>query len=163
LRTRKHAGRGRNFGEEEHVKINIELDKALEEIEVLIRAAKMTEEVNGILKKLEEPSVQMISGFAGDTLEILEQADIIRVYAAKGKVYAVTAKGEYLLRMRLYEAEERLDQTRFVRISNSEINLKMAKRFDLSFSGTICVNLAGGQTAYVSRRYVAKIKRLLGI
>ena len=139
------------------MKINIELDKALEETEVLIRAAKMTEEVNGILKKLEEPSVQMISGFAGE-------ADIIRVYAAKGKVYAVTAKGEYLLRMRLYEAEERLDQTRFVRISNSEIiNLKMAKRFDLSFSGTICVNLAGGQTAYVSRRYVAKIKRLLGI
>ena len=139
------------------MKINIELDNALEETEVLIRAAKMTEEVNGILKKLEEPSVQMISGFAGDTLEILEQADIIRVYAAKGKVYAVTAKGEY-------EAEERLDQTRFVRISNSEIiNLKMAKRFDLSFSGTICVNLAGGQTAYVSRRYVAKIKRLLGI
>ena len=148
------------------MKINIELDKALEETEVLIRAAKMTEEVNGILKKLEEPSMQMISGFAGDTLEILEQADIIRVYAAKGKVYAVTAKCEYLLRMRLYdyEAEERLDQTRFVRISNSEIiNLKMAKRFDLSFSGTICVNLAGGQTAYVSRRYVAKIKRLLGI
>ena len=145
------------------MKINIELDKALEETEVLIRAAKMTEEVNGILKKLEE-STQMISGFAGDTLEILEQADIIRVYAAKGKVYAVTAKCEYLLRMRLYEAEERLDQTRFVRISNSEIiNLKMAKRFDLSFSGTICVNLAGGQTAYVSRRYVAKIKRLLGI
>ena len=143
------------------MKINIELDKALEETEVLIRAAKMTEEVNGILKKLEEPSMQMISGFAGDTLEILEQADIIRVYAAKGKVYAVTAKCEYLLRMRLYEAEE---QTRFVRISNSEIiNLKMAKRFDLSFSGTICVNLAGGQTAYVSRRYVAKIKRLLGI
>ena len=161
------------------MKINIELDNALEETEVLIRAAKMTEEVNGILKKLEEPSVQMISGFAGDTLEILEQADIIRVYAAKGKVYAVKegfnysainnfgasfAKGEYLLRMRLYEAEERLDQTRFVRISNSEIiNLKMAKRFDLSFSGTICVNLAGEQTAYVSRRYVAKIKRLLGI
>ena len=86
------------------MKINIELDNALEETEVLIRAAKMTEEVNGILKKLEEPSVQMISGFAGDTLEILEQADIIRVYAAKGKVYAVTAKGEYLLRMRLYEA-----------------------------------------------------------
>ena len=84
------------------MKINIELDKALEETEVLIRAAKMTEEVNGILKKLEEPSMQMISGFAGDTLEILEQADIIRVYAAKGKVYAVTGKGEYLLRMRQY-------------------------------------------------------------
>ena len=50
------------------MKINIELDKALEETEVLIRAAKMTEEVNGILKKLEEPSMQMISGFAGDKI-----------------------------------------------------------------------------------------------
>ena len=55
------------------MKINIELDNALEETEVLIRAAKMTEEVNGILKKLEEPSMQMISGFAGDTLEILSR------------------------------------------------------------------------------------------
>ena len=50
------------------MKINIELDNALEETEVLIRAAKMTEEVNGILKKLEEPSVQMICGrHTGDT------------------------------------------------------------------------------------------------
>ena len=73
-------------------KINIELI-TIEETEVLIRAAKMTEEVNGILKKLEEPSVQMISGFAGDTLEILEQADIIRVYAAKRKSLCATAKG----------------------------------------------------------------------
>ena len=75
------------------MKINIELDNALEETEVLIRAAKMTEEVNGILKKLEEPSVQMISGFAGDTLEILEQADIIRVYAAKGNVDVYKRQG----------------------------------------------------------------------
>lgn len=128
LEDTKTCRQRKTFWRGEHVKINIELDNALEETEVLIRAAKMTEEVNGILKKLEEPSVQMISGFAGDTLEILEQADIIRVYAAKGKVYAVTAKGEYLLRMRLYEAEERLDQTRFVRISNSEIiNLKNGK------------------------------------
>ena len=77
------------------MKINIELDNALEETEVLIRAAKMTEEVNGILKKLEEPSVQMISGFAGDTLEILEQADIIRVYAAKGNRCAAIATSSH--------------------------------------------------------------------
>ena len=81
------------------MKINIELDNALKETEVLIRAAKMTEEVNGILKKLEEPSVQMISGFAGDTLEILEQADIIRVYAGKGKGYAGAAKGLIIVKL----------------------------------------------------------------
>ncbi len=37
--------------------------------------------------------MQMISGFAGDTLEILEQADIIRIYAAKGKSLCGDGKG----------------------------------------------------------------------
>ena len=35
--------------------------------------------------------------------------------------------------------------------------------FDLSFAGTICVSLSNGTVTYVSRRYVAKIKQLLGI
>ena len=62
------------------------------------------------------------------------------------------------------ELEERLAKDRFVRISNSEIiNLKQVKGFDLSFAGTICVTLSGGTVTYVSRRYVAKIKQVLGI
>lgn len=70
----------------------------------------------------------------------------------------------YALRLRLYELEERLSPMRFVRISNSEIiNLYLVKRLDLSLSGTICMELAGGATAFVSRRYVSKIKDILGI
>ena len=106
----------------------------------------------------------MLAGFRNDTLEILEQPDIFRIYAAAGKVYAVTNRGEYSLNLRLYELEERLDKDRFVRISNSEIiNLKKVKAFDLRFSGTICVSLSDGTVTYVSRRYVAKIKQVLGI
>ena len=68
---------------------------------------------------------------------------------------AVTGKGEYTVRIRLYEIEERLNPGQFVRISNSEIiNLKKVKNFDLSFTGTICVELVNGMTTYVSRRYV---------
>ena len=79
-------------------------------------------------------------------------------------MYAVTGDGEYLLRLRLYELEERLDKSSFVRISNSEIiNLKKVRNFDLSFSGTICVSLSDGTVTYVSRRFVAKIKQVLGI
>ena len=79
-------------------------------------------------------------------------------------VFAVLPEGEYVLRLRLYEAEERLKQRHFVRISNSEIiNLKKARSFDLSFTGTICVTLSDGSSTYVSRRYVNKIKEVLGI
>ena len=49
-------------------------------------------------------------------------------------------------------------------ISNGEIiNIKKVKGFDLSFTGTICVSLSNGTVTYVSRRYVSKIRHLLGI
>lgn len=65
---------------------------------------------------------------------------------------------------RLEVLEERLDRQKFVRISNSEIvNLKKVKAFDLSFAGTVCVEFMDGTVTYVSRRYVPKIKRILGI
>ena len=95
---------------------------------------------------------------------MLEQAELIRIYANTGKVFAVTEKGEYTLRLRLYEIEERLNTHQFVRISNSEIiNLKKVNNFDLSLTGTICVRMSNGTTTYVSRRYVSKIKKILGI
>lgn len=50
------------------------------------------------------------------------------------------------------------------KLSNSEIvNLKKVLSFDLSFAGTICVSLSDGTSSYVSRRYVNKIKKILGI
>ena len=60
--------------------------------------------------------------------------------------------------------ENRLNKEHFIRISNSElINLKKVRNFDLSFVGTICVSLSDDTVSYVSRRYVAKIKQVLGI
>lgn len=52
----------------------------------------------------------------------------------------------------------------FARISNSDIvNLKKVKEFNLSIVGTICVKLSNGTVTYVSRRFVSKIKQILGI
>ena len=96
--------------------------------------------------------------------EILSPEDIIRFYAAGGKTFASVSKKEYILRQRLYELEEQLTKHSFVRISNSEIiNLKKVRNFDLSLSGTICVTLSDGTATYVSRRYVSKIKKVLGL
>lgn len=146
------------------MQVEIKIDAACKEPKIIIVTDKMTDELNALLERISEKSPQILSGFKGDTLEILDQSDIFRLYAAAGKVYARTADGEYTLRLRLYELEERLDKNMFVRISNSEIiNLKKVKNFDLSFTGTICVTLLDGTTTYVSRRYVKKIKQVLGI
>ena len=146
------------------MKIEVKIDASCEEPKILLITNKMTDEVSGVLKKLSSEAPPVIAGFRGDTLEILEQPDIFRVFASAGKVIAETPRGEFLLRQRLYELEERLDKSAFVRISNSEIiNLKKVRGFDLSFTGTICVTLSNGTVTYVSRRYVTKIKQVLGI
>ncbi len=146
------------------MQVEIKIDSAYVEPKIIIITAAMTEDVNMIVDKLSKETPQIISGSKNEKIEVIEQEDLIRVYANAGKVFVVTDKGEYTTRLRLYEMEERLNSNQFVRISNSEIiNFKKVKNFDLSFMGTICVEFLNGTTTYVSRRYVSKIKTILGI
>lgn len=146
------------------VQIEIKIDTGCKDPKIIVVTDRMTDEINAIIKKLSDEQPTMITGFQDDIVEVLEPTNIYRVFALNGKVIAETSHGEYFIRLRLYEAEERLDCHSFVRISNSEIiNLKKVKEFDLSFAGTICVMLSSGAVTYVSRRYVAKIKQVLGI
>ena len=146
------------------MQIEIKMDDNYKEPKIIIMTDKMTDEVNDIVKKLSDEKPQLIAGFKDDSVQVIEPSSIYRVYAQSGKVFAETNKGNYLLRLRLYEAEERLEKLSFVRISNSDIiNLKKVKSFDLSFAGTICITLSNGTVTYVSRRTVSKIKKLLGI
>lgn len=146
------------------MQVEIKIDGAYVEPKVIIMTAAVTEDVRRIADKLSKEDLQILSGSKNGKIEVIEREDLIRVYANAGKVFAVTEKGEYAMRLRLYEMEERLSPSQFVRISNSEIiNFKKVKNFDLSFTGAICVELMNGTTTYVSRRYVSKIKTILGI
>ena len=146
------------------MQVEIRIDSTVREPTVIVVTDRMTDEVNEIVRKISETEPTMLAGFREDTVTVLDPEEIYRIYAANGKVFAVTAKAEYSLRMRLYEVEERFRGSSFVRISNSEIiNLKAVRSFDLSLAGTIRVALKNGEAAYVSRRYVARIKEALGM
>lgn len=146
------------------MQVEIRIDDSYTDPKVIILTASMTDEVNSIVKKLSAENSRIIPGYKNEKLELLDEADLIQIYAGAGRVFAVTSKGEYILRLRLYELENRLPSGHFIRISNSEIiNLKKVLHFDLSFTGTICVKLSNGTTTYVSRRYVPKLKKILGI
>ena len=146
------------------MQVEVKIDETADQPKVIIVTPKITEEVNALVQTLSEAEPKVIAGFHEDTVTVLDEQDILRIYSANGRVYAVLPSGEYVVRLRLYEAEERLKPSHFVRISNSEIiNLKKVRNFDLSFAGTICVTLTDGSKTYVSRRYVTKIKEVLGI
>ena len=146
------------------MQIEIKIDDSCIEPRVIIITDKVNDEINDILNTLSSKTPEIITGFYNDLAEILSPDNIIHIYSAGGKTFASVNKKEYILRQRLYELEEQLTKYSFVRISNSEIiNLKKVRNFDLSLSGTICVTLSDGTATYVSRRYVSKIKKVLGL
>jgi len=146
------------------MKVEVKLDEQCEETTVTIVTKEMSDEIHELMLRLSNQQPSILIGFQEDTATVVTIERIIHAYAANQRVNIVTEDGEYLSRLRLYQLEERLPQSAFVRISNSElINLKKVRDFDLSFSGSICVRFLNGKTTYVSRRYVAKIKSILGL
>lgn len=112
------------------MKIEIQIDRELRRAEDRRYDTQVSEEISEILKKLSEDPSEMLAGFRDERASILEPNQIYRVFASGGKVYAEADGGPYLLRMRLYEAEQRLAGRSFVRISNGEIvNLKKVRGF----------------------------------
>ncbi len=145
------------------LKIDVTLDPALEELLIKVLSPGETEELRALLARLEEP--ERLTLFREGTAVPLDPGEILRFYGEDKEVRAQALGGEiYTVRLRLYELEERLDRKAFVRVSHSEIvNWKRVTALDLSLSGTIRVTLEGGVVTYVSRRYVKKIKEVLGI
>ena len=144
------------------VKWRIILDPGSNEVTVTISAPTRTEEVEALAALLARE--EDLPGWRGEEMTPLAPREILCFYTADKGVFAWTAAGEYRVRLRLYELEERLDRRRFVRISHSEIvNLKKVTALDLSLGGTIRLTLEGGRVCWVSRRYVKKIKEALGL
>lgn len=144
------------------VEVEIRTEPGRREPKIVILAGEDTGELRRLADSLSKLVLGPVPVVRGEEKLLLLQGDFLRFYADGKGVSAQTAEEIFTVRLRLYELEERLDQTRFVRISNSEIiNLDRVTAVDLSLSGTICMTLDGIVKAYVSRRYVKKIKEVL--
>ena len=144
--------------------VEIRVDKALKEKKVVILVPEIDKEALDLKEKIQNSSQSILTGFYDGKLEFIGLDDIIRVYANDKKVYAVTIDKEYILRLALYQVEDRLASDKFVRISNSEIiNLEKTKSFDLDYINTISCEMINGDVCYVSRRTLKKVKQILGI
>jgi DNA-binding LytR/AlgR family response regulator len=146
------------------LKVEVKIDKNITETTIIILAKELDDEVYELQQNIANIKPNAIIGFSGYRLEFINQDDIVRVYASLGNVYIVTSEKEYRAKSTLGELEELLNKHNFLRISRSDIiNLNNVKSFDLSFVGTISVELINGDTVYVSRRKLKDVKNYLGI
>ena len=149
------------------MKVGINIDRSVEEVEVLITAQEQSRTVNALYEHIVEfdkKSLETLTAYKDDIAKIVNVTDVFRIYTGNQKVYIQTHQGEYAIRYRLYELEAALDKKQFLRISNSEIvNIKKIRDIDLSIIGRICIRFEDNTQTYVSRRYIPKIKKSLGI
>lgn len=145
------------------MKFEIIVDPHLEETTVKVYA-RSEHDAELIQSYLDPFSTQRLMGIKEDKIVLLEPHEIVRFYTKDKKVYAQTLKDSYVIRLRMYDLEERLIPFSFIRISQGElINLDYLKRLDLRHKGTIAVEFKTGDISYVSRRSLKEFKKALGI
>lgn len=146
------------------MKVEIFIDEKYEETTVKIYAKTYSKEIDWMKDQILGHPQDKITAFAGDGIQILAYKDILRFYGLDNKIYLDTMKNTYTTRLRLYQLEDRLPKKQFIKISRSEIvNLDYVKGLDLSFTGTIALELKNGQVSYVSRRNLKNFKEALGL
>lgn len=109
------------------MQVEIKIDPSCAEPKVIVWTAAVTEQITQLVSRLQEGPAQILTGSRDGQLEILPPDKIVRIYAAGGRVYAATAQGEYLLRLRLYELEGRLDP-RLLVVGNETVGMSAGWR-----------------------------------
>lgn len=144
------------------MKVKIDIDDTYNETFITIHAKEWSPEVEQLVKMLNTPQPKRLIGMKEEQSVLLDPNHVDYVYAEKRKVYVVSKQEKMELNMKLYEVEALLAAHSFKRFSKSVIgNLNQIERFELSFSGNLCVYFKSGNKEYVSRKYVNELKESL--
>ena len=128
------------------MKVELNIDKKLEETIVTISANKVNDEIQNLVNYIENKEDYFI-GVLDGKVRLLNTEDIIRVYVENRKVYVVTVEGRFIIRKKLYEVQSTLTKD-FIKISQSEIaNVKYIYSLDLGLRGTIIIKY---KNSYIS-------------
>ncbi|KYH30611.1 putative HTH-type transcriptional regulator [Clostridium tepidiprofundi DSM 19306] len=146
------------------MKVEIVVKPELKDTHIVIYTNEITNEIQGIVDSLSNSQNRILTGIKDKKIFLLEDEEIYCFYSENQKVYAKTTKGKLWIKQKLYELENIYDGTSFIRISKSCIvNIDKIKNLDISYVGTIEIVFKNGEREYVSRRYISKIKKYLGI
>ena len=143
------------------MKLQIVIEKNRDE-EILIYAHEKTPLICEIEELVNNNFIDL-KGYTENETAKLNLNDIYCFITEDNKVYALTEKGKYRLKSRLYQLEENLNQS-FVKINQSCIaNIKMIDRFKATVGGSLTVIFKNGYVDFVSRRNLKNVKERLGL
>lgn len=104
-----------------------------------------------------------INGYLENDIVPIKLKEIYSFYALDNKTFVRLENKEYQVKFRLYQLEEKLPSN-FIKINKSRIiNRDFIGKFDVSWSGTLLVEMKNNDKDYVSRRLIKQVKERMDI
>lgn len=135
------------------MQVEFKQDKQLKEDQLIIKAKKLTPEIEAALAFLEEKLAQKITLYQGSDEIILPLTSILFFETSDRHVWAHDREGSYLVKQTLRQLEASLPSD-FVRASKSAlVNCRQINAVKRSITGCELGFTASYKKVFVSRRY----------
>ena len=147
------------------MKININVDEQLSDIEININCGELTEDVERIIAAIRMSSRQLVvkNTQLGEDV-ILDAKDIAYVEAIDRKCFVYTEDNVFETSYKLYELEALFSGMKFCRVSKScLVSLKFIYSIKTEINHRLRLTLKNKEDIIVSRQYTESIKEQLGV
>ena len=145
------------------MKINLDIDGKYDDIEVIIRAPHLNNDIERMVAMMRMIDIQIAVRKDNETF-LLDTDKILYVEAVDRKTFVYTNTDTYESELKLYELEQELVERDFLRISKQSIvNLRKIKSLKTDVNRKIRITLQNGEQIVVSRMYSDELRRKLGL
>lgn len=145
------------------MKISININENISDTEITVSANQLTPEIERIIAALRILDSQ-ITVIKDDETYILDVSKIVYAESVDRKTFVYTLEDCYESRLKLYEIEEQLCHSGFVRASKScLLQLRYIRSLKAEINRKIRVTLENNEQIIVSRQYADELKQRLGV
>lgn len=145
------------------MKINIDENMLYDDIEINIKCPKINEQIEEIIANLSLYNNTII-GKLNDSQHILKFKEVLYFETSDKKSFIYTTDNVYETPLKLYQIEERITGTSFIKVSKSTIlNLRRVKVINNKLNGKLIATLTNDEKIEISRMYVPLLKEKLGL
>ena len=145
------------------MKISINIDPSLKDTEIVVNCAALTPETESMIAALRIMDSQM-TVIKDDESYIIDIAKIVYIESVDRRTFVYTESECYETKLKLYEMEERLCGSGFLRISRScLVHLRFVRSIKAEFDRKLRLTLENGEQMIVSRQYADELKKRLGV
>ena len=145
------------------MKITINVEPSAAETSLLVTCKELTPQVEKLLAAIRILDKQ-ITANKGDSVCLIDLADIFYIEALERKTFIYTDKEVFDSEMKLYELEAALAQYNFVRVSKNTIcSLSKIKTLKSEVDRKIKITMENGYQIIASRMYADELRKKLGV